>query len=161
MTKLILATASVFALAIGGAGVSFAGNAGNTIQNAGMNMPAMPGTSQTGQNAVNPSANWKSSQQEIRQVQEQLQGQGLYHGKIDGVLGPETKQALQQFQQKNGLRVTATLDQPTMDKLLGALPVGQGSSMPPSNLGQPTGATANPNAAVPPSNLGDHGAMKH
>jgi peptidoglycan hydrolase-like protein with peptidoglycan-binding domain len=157
MTRLLLATASVLALAIGGAGVSFAANAGNPIPNAGTNMPAMSGTSQPAPNAVNASATWNSSKQKIRQVQEQLRDHGLYRGKIDGMVGPETRQALEQFQRKNGLQVTARLDQPTMNKLLGTPAVGQGSSMPP-NLGQTTGPTSHPNAAVPPSNLGDHGA---
>jgi peptidoglycan hydrolase-like protein with peptidoglycan-binding domain len=95
----------------------------------------------------------------IRQAQEQLRDQGLYHGQIDGILGPETKQALQQFQQKNGLQATATLDQPTMNKLLGNAAAGEGSTMPP-NLGPTAGPTGNPNPAVPPSSLGDHGAKQ-
>ena len=118
----------------------------------------MSGTSQPAQNVGNLWGNWASSQQEIRQAQEQLRDQGLYHGQIDGILGPGTKRALQQFQQKNGLQVTATLDQPTMNKLLGAA-AGEGSTMPP-NLGQTTGLTGNPNPAVPPSSLGDHGAKQ-
>ena len=40
------------------------------------------------------------SSSEVKQAQEKLRDEGIYRGKIDGVLGPETKQALQQFQQK-------------------------------------------------------------
>jgi hypothetical protein len=69
----------------------------------------------------------------------------------------QTKQALQQFQQKNGLPVTATLDQQTMDKLLGNAGVGQGSSMPPAS-NQGIGSTANQPSG---SNWGDHNAPKH
>jgi len=103
-------------------------------------MPATSGTSQYGTNAgaTAPAPYGVATDQqggvnlpssEIKQAQEQLRDQGLYHDTIDGILGPATKQALRQFQQKNGLAVTATLDQQTMDKLFGA---GQGSSMPPS-----------------------------
>lgn len=155
MKKLILTTASVLALSIGGAGVSFAADMGNAAPNSGSNMPAM---SQPAQNAENPSGE-SLSKPEIQQAQEQLRDQGLYHGNIDGILGPETKQALQQFQQKNGLRVTATLDQQTMDKLLGNPAVGQGSTMPP-NSGQGAGPAPNPHPAQPSTNLGDHAAPK-
>jgi peptidoglycan hydrolase-like protein with peptidoglycan-binding domain len=38
----------------------------------------------------------------IRRAQEKLRDQGLYHGPIDGILGPMTEAALQQFLQKRG-----------------------------------------------------------
>lgn len=75
-----------------------------------------------------------------------LSDQGLYHGRIDGILGPETKQVLGQFQKKNGLDQTATLDQPTKDKLLGNMGGGQGSSTPPA-VYHGTGSTTNPQPA--------------
>jgi len=98
------------------------------------------------------------SSDEVRQAQQQLRDQGLYHGKIDGIIGPETEQALGQFQKKNGLSQTAALDQPTMDKLLGN--ASQGSSTPPT-IYHGTGSTANPQPARPGAGgLGDHGALK-
>jgi peptidoglycan hydrolase-like protein with peptidoglycan-binding domain len=92
-----------------------------------------------------------ASSTEIRQAQQQLQNQGFYHGQIDGIVGPETEQAIGQFQLKNGLSQTATLDQPTMDKLLGN-PVGSQSS------GAPTvfhggGTTTNPQPAGSGGNM--------
>lgn len=164
MRRLILTSASVLALAIGGASVGFAGGTSNSAApNAGTNMPAAPAPSQYGTNAgANmPSASDLPQQEqtgmnaprsELKQAQEQLRDQGFYHGKIDGILGSQTKQALEQFQQKNGLPVTATLDQQTMDKLLGNTGPSQGSSMPPN---QGTGSTANQPAG---SNWGDHNA---
>jgi peptidoglycan hydrolase-like protein with peptidoglycan-binding domain len=151
MRKLILATASVLALGIGGAGVSHAAGTGKSAPNGGATVPAPYGVTTNQLGGVNlPSS-------EIKGAQEKLRDQGLYHGRIDGVLGPETKQALQQFQQKNGLAVTATLDQQTMDKLSGA---AQGSSMPPAST-QGTGPTANPQPATPgASGIGDHSAPK-
>ncbi|MBV8099627.1 MAG: peptidoglycan-binding protein [Verrucomicrobia bacterium] len=163
MRKLILASASVLALAIGSSGAAFAAD-GRSTPNAGADTPAT--SSQYGTNAgatygvtTNKQGGMNLPGSEIKQAQQQLRDQGLYNGKIDGVMGPQTKQALQQFQQKNGLPVTATLDQQTMDKLSGA-GAGQGSSMPPtSNQG---GSTANQHLAPPAgSNLGDHASPSH
>lgn len=158
MRRLVLTTASVLALAIGGAGVGFAADASHTTTNTAPNLPPASGTSQYAPNAgadmPGVSGLPQINRSEVRQAQEQLRDQGLYHGKIDGALGPETKQALQQFQQKNGLPVTATLDQQTMDKLLGNTGPGQGSSMP-QRANQGIGSRANQPAG---SNLGtpDH-----
>jgi peptidoglycan hydrolase-like protein with peptidoglycan-binding domain len=71
----------------------------------------------------------------VERAQQKLKQQGLYHGNMDGVLGPETKQALKQYQQQNGLPVTANLDRQTLDHLFGSAPGGQGSSMPPNQAG--------------------------
>src|SRR5208282_6316132 len=89
--KLILTTASVLALGIGGAGVSQAANTSNMAPNAGSNMPAMSGAPAASQTIMNP------SRDEVREAQQQLRNQGLYHARIDGILGPETKQALGLF----------------------------------------------------------------
>ena len=64
-----------------------------------------------------PLANAKSTST-IRQAQEQLQNQGLYSGKIDGVDGPMTRSAIRQFQKTNNLRVTGRLDQQTRSDLM-------------------------------------------
>jgi peptidoglycan hydrolase-like protein with peptidoglycan-binding domain len=144
MRKLILASASILALGIGGAGVSVAHDMNHPGSSAGYNMPG----SQTGA---------QLSQNQVRQAQQQLRDQGLYHGSIDGIVGRETKQAIEQFQKNNGLNQTATLDQQTMDKLLGSPNVGQGSSMPPSS-GQSTAPMNNP---PPASNMGNHNAPQH
>ena len=120
--KLILGTASVLALGIGGAALDFAADADG-------NMPAASGTSQHWVNAAN------LSKDDIRWVQMELHTMGLYSGSLDGVIGPETKQALLGFQESNGLERTATLDQQTADALFGNPGVGEGSSMPPKGAG--------------------------
>jgi peptidoglycan hydrolase-like protein with peptidoglycan-binding domain len=150
MRKLILATASVFALGIGGAAVDHAANAGNTVPNAGRNMPPAPGTSQHLQTAPN------LSKDDFRQAQLELRNMGLYNGSLDGVLGPETKRALVQFQKDNGLDRTATLDQLTMVALFGNIGTSQGSSVPP-NTNQGGGSMTNSSGA---SELGDHTAPR-
>jgi peptidoglycan hydrolase-like protein with peptidoglycan-binding domain len=58
-----------------------------------------------------------SGQQDIRQVQEALKNQGQNPGPIDGIMGPQTRQALRAFQSKNGLKQTGTLDAETTEKL--------------------------------------------
>ncbi len=47
-------------------------------------------------------------------VQMALRTQGYYHGAIDGLIGPQTRSALAQYQRSNGLAVTAAIDQPTL-----------------------------------------------
>jgi peptidoglycan hydrolase-like protein with peptidoglycan-binding domain len=158
MKRIILATASVLALGLGGAGLGFAGDTSNYQPKAGSNMPGMTGSSThtaVNPSAVNPSA-VNPSRDEIRQAQQQLQSQGLYNGAIDGIIGPETKQALHQFQQQNGLNQTARLDQPTMDRLFGNTGAGQGSTLP-QTPGSASTPMTNPPPASPRSNLGNGG----
>jgi hypothetical protein len=52
-------------------------------------------------------------------VQTALQQQGLYQGEIDGLIGPQTRAALAQYQEANGLETTSAIDQPTVESLLG------------------------------------------
>src|SRR5260370_35903301 len=88
----------------------------------------MPSTCAT----TNRSGNARTSRhEEIVEVQQKLQQDNLYNGKIDGRLNRQTRQALQSFQKQNGLRVTATLDRETRDSLLGTGSMGQGSTTPP------------------------------
>ena len=53
----------------------------------------------------------------IRQVQQTLQQQGLYHSGVDGVWGPRTEAAVRSFQQKNNINPTGQLDQQTLASL--------------------------------------------
>ena len=124
MRKLILGTASVLALGIGGAALDFAADA-DDVPNAVGNMPSEAGTSRHWVDAAN------LSKDDIRWAQVELHAMGFYNGSLDGVAGPETRQALLGFQKSNGLDRTATLDQQTADALFGTPGVGEGSSMPP------------------------------
>ena len=105
--KLILGTASVLALGIGGAALNFPAAAGDPN--------AAPGN---------------FSKDDIRRAQIQLYTMGFYDGSLDGVVGSETKRAILAFQKSNdGVERTGTLDQQTADALIGGTVVGQGSSM--------------------------------
>jgi peptidoglycan hydrolase-like protein with peptidoglycan-binding domain len=55
--------------------------------------------------------------QDIRQAQEALKNQGHDPGPIDGVMGPQTRQALRAFQSSNGLKQTGMLDAETKQRL--------------------------------------------
>ncbi|MBC7908161.1 MAG: peptidoglycan-binding protein, partial [Rhodospirillaceae bacterium] len=74
-------------------------------------IPPEPGEQSTAQAGSN----------DVRQAQTALRDQGLYHGPIDGIEGPLTKQAANEFQRRQGLPQTATLDRPTMDAINGSL----------------------------------------
>jgi Putative peptidoglycan binding domain len=126
-----------------GVGTPQSGHTGRTTPQSGYtgstspqsSMPTMSGTSQ-----------WSPGGQmgmrgEITEAQQKLQRDNLYHGKIDGRLGRETKQALRQFQKQNGLRVTASLDRETRDALLGNGSMGQGSTTAPKPTPSPSGTS--------------------
>jgi peptidoglycan hydrolase-like protein with peptidoglycan-binding domain len=51
--------------------------------------------------------------QAIQLVQQQLQKQGAYTGRIDGVWGTDSQKALEHFQQMHGLQVSGQLNQAT------------------------------------------------
>ena len=120
--KLILGTASVLALGIGGAALDFSADADDAPN-------AAPGPSHHWLNAAN------LSKDDIRWAQRRLDMIGLYDGPLDGVVGPETKRAILGFQKSNSLERTGRLDQQTADALIGDTVVGQGSSTPPKGAG--------------------------
>jgi hypothetical protein len=53
----------------------------------------------------------------IADVQTELQQMGYYQGEVDGLLGPQTRQALTSYQADQGLATTAVIDEPTLDSL--------------------------------------------
>ena len=55
--------------------------------------------------------------QTVMQVQQKLNKEGFDAGNADGNWGPETAEAVKNFQQKNGLPQTGQLDQQTLSKL--------------------------------------------
>lgn len=64
-----------------------------------------------------PSSNVRWSRQDIQKVQEKLSNEGYYHGKIDGMMGPQTDAAIRQYQKAQGLPMTGHLDARTGRKL--------------------------------------------
>lgn len=102
------------------------------------------------------------NQQEIRQVQTQLKQMGLYQGEVDGIVGPQTQQAVRQFQQQRGVEQTATLDRQLMQQIMdsgsSATGGGTGQSGQGGGTGQVgTGGAASPGIQVTPGGTGTTG----
>ena len=133
--------------------------------------PAAPSSTQAAAPTTAPQANMQQSsangfwsrnlsQDEVRQAQQQLAAQGLYRGPVDGLAGAEMQRALIRFQQQNGLRQTATLDQDTMNRLMAnnapATAPGVGTSAPPSGraTGPAVGTSAPPASTTAPTGAG-------
>ena len=114
MRRLILATTAVIGLGIG------LSAAGGTPANA---------SSHPGMHPSMHSRMTHVSQGDVRDIQQKLQADNFYQGKIDGKLGRETRQAIAQYQKQNGLRVTANLNRQTRDSLLGTT----GTATPPTS----------------------------
>lgn len=73
------------------------------------------GAQQGGQQSANQEL-YSLSYSEVRNLQRELQNRGLYEGNIDGIVGPQTRAALQQFQQQNQLGPNTGISQ-TMSAL--------------------------------------------
>ena len=58
-----------------------------------------------------------SGNAQVRQAQEALKSQGQDPGPVDGMMGPQTKQALREYQKAQNLKVTGRLDSETSEKL--------------------------------------------
>jgi hypothetical protein len=55
--------------------------------------------------------------QVVANVQSALQEQGYYQGDVDGILGPQTRAALAEYQSAQGLEPTGLVDEPTLETL--------------------------------------------
>ena len=55
--------------------------------------------------------------QVVANVQSALQQQGYYQGEVDGILGPQTRAALADYQSAQGLEPTGAVDEPTLETL--------------------------------------------
>ncbi len=82
----------------------------------------------------------------VKQVQSALQQQGMYRGNVDGVWGPETQNAVANYQQAHGLPSTGELNSPTLASLNLAAD-GTTSAMTPA----PMATAPAPMVAAPPS----------
>lgn len=90
--------------------------------------------------------------QEVRQAQQKLQQMGLYKGRIDGLYGPKTIAAVNQFQSKNGLPQTGALTSTTQQHLAQAEPSQNQTRNPPETAQAPNGQPANEPQTNEPNN---------
>lgn len=88
-------------------------NVGQPARSAQQAQPAQPQAS-AAQGATTPTA---TDPQLVRKVQQELKAEGINPGPIDGIWGPKTSQAVQQFQQKRGLQASGQLDARTLSAL--------------------------------------------
>lgn len=175
MQRFLTAAAVVSTMALATSGLALAQGAttspsGTINPSTAAHATTTPGTPSAGMTNPSSSTNGESAQNQpgdtgsshdIRQAQEQLKQQGLYKGRVDGKMGPETAQAISKFQEKNGLPQSSQLDQQTMAKLGGGNGMdnntgmstnGSGSSVPPASMHP---STSNPGAG---SSMGSGGA---
>lgn len=64
--------------------------------------------------------------QEVRNIQSRLKSWGYYHGKVDGIYGYQTYQAVRHFQAKNGLKVDGIAGPQTLAAI--GLPTGKATT---------------------------------
>jgi peptidoglycan hydrolase-like protein with peptidoglycan-binding domain len=83
----------------------------------GAQKPGRMGRSGAARPDAKQNVNERSAAQDVRKVQEALKNQGHDPGGIDGIMGPQTRQAIRSFQTANGLKETGRLDAETADKL--------------------------------------------
>jgi peptidoglycan hydrolase-like protein with peptidoglycan-binding domain len=57
------------------------------------------------------------SSAKVKAVQQTLAKDGLYKGKVDGMIGPVTTNAVKAFQKKNGLKADGIIGPMTLKKL--------------------------------------------
>lgn len=124
ISKLALSGASVLVLGLGCAALGQAAEPNAAANTAGICPPL--------QVSDGPSTEALLRKADIRWAQTELRFRGLYHGSLDGTLGPETKDAILRLQKNAGLGRTASLDAQTWAALTGERDVGEGSSTPPS-----------------------------
>ena len=92
---------------------SMPGEAGFGSQNARTNVPARPSVSQTSTASAKPAISLFM----VKQVQARLQQQGFYSGNVDGVWGPATEGAVENYQKAQGMTPTGQLDTQTITAL--------------------------------------------
>ena len=81
----------------------------------GVTIRPLPITRTTG--PFTSGSNPRPFDQVVADVQSVLQEQGYYHGEVDGLVGPLTREALASYQSAQGLEPTAAIDQPTLESL--------------------------------------------
>jgi peptidoglycan hydrolase-like protein with peptidoglycan-binding domain len=146
---------------VGAAGGAAMPEGADTIAKQALNMEHRSGKSALAQAGLTPAAASGSSeppaQQKVsadtaKQAQRELKQEGLYHARIDGIVGSKTKQAIAAFQKRQGLPQTAALDQTTLDRL-NATRTGSAQGNQGTNAAANGGSTGAQQAMLSPSQL--------
>ncbi|MBU1912234.1 MAG: peptidoglycan-binding protein [Candidatus Omnitrophica bacterium] len=82
-------------------------------------MPATEGAAQGKSVSVEPAVSQTTvvEKPSVQDIQQALKNAGLYEGKIDGILGPMTREAIKSFQSQNGLKSDGKVGSMTWQKL--------------------------------------------
>jgi peptidoglycan hydrolase-like protein with peptidoglycan-binding domain len=97
------------------------------------------------------------SRRNIEQMQRHLRAAGLYRGRIDGIVGPQTREAMARMQQHTarlggrGQPHTARLGHATRNRMMGGQAVGVGSSAPTQPQGTQDSLNGNTAPVTPPT----------
>ena len=128
----------------------FGGGSSNTSRPsaATTSAPSSGYTASPNYNAGAPAGTMQSAEltpDTIRGVQQTLQQDGMYRGRVDGVWGPGTQAGVRSFQEQHNLDATGKLDQST----LSAMNIGSSQNSAPGsdsapNYSPPPGANNNP-----------------
>jgi peptidoglycan hydrolase-like protein with peptidoglycan-binding domain len=89
------------------------------------------------------------NREHVKAVQQALKDKGHDPGDVDGRMGPRTRQALKDFQQKEGMQATGQLDSGTMDKLGVQARADRSTSASPSTGAGSVGAGSSGTASGP------------
>jgi peptidoglycan hydrolase-like protein with peptidoglycan-binding domain len=111
----------------------------NSQQNAGAS------NQENANNQISPD---QLNNSEVREIQQALNKKGFNTGKVDGIWGPETRQAVEQFQRKQNIQANGELDQHTLSAL-GVQLASQNKSGQPSTTG--SGSSGSNNTSQPQS----------
>jgi peptidoglycan hydrolase-like protein with peptidoglycan-binding domain len=126
-------------------------------QNHGQQPNAASGQSQA--QPTNQAAN--PSKDEIRQAQRALNDKGFKAGRADGMMGPQTKQALRNFQSKQKLKSSGQLDGATMAALGMNAGANGSNSGPPSTVGRSGNTAKSAPSNNPPSHTQGQSQQNH
>jgi peptidoglycan hydrolase-like protein with peptidoglycan-binding domain len=132
-------------------GQSNAGNASGSQM--GNSSASQSGSSNAG--SQGSMASEEHNPQAVRSVQQALKQKGYDVGSVDGQMGPNTENALRQFQRAQGISQTGNLDQQT----LSALGVEQGGSSQNGMSSSQGSSASSGNASGNTSGTGSQGAM--
>lgn len=90
----------------------------------------------------------------VKQIQEALKDKGFDPGRIDGVMGQKTREALRSFQQSKNIKVTGRLDSETAQQLgVSSSTSGTSSSRSSSNMGVSGSSSSSNTGASDTSNM--------
>ncbi len=161
MKRLLLTTASIIALGLVTPAIAQTSQTSNSPSYSSSTTAPASASKSTSTSASSDMHSTKSGHRHAaksshtRDAQTALKAQGLYTGNIDGKNGPMTRNAIAQFQHKQGLKENGKLDRETRSKLMASNNASGGASSTMTSTGSTgsssTVATSSRGVTSPPS----------